>query len=161
MITSLPPSAVFVVELDGLLADSLYDQVEINGAADLQGTIDLSLGFTPTLGDSFMIVTTTGVLTSDLPRVVRVMHNSVLHSFLVHKNNNSIILEFAETGCVINKTFTAGAMLKGLFSASVDIISTDAEVIDVTVLSAPTVILNPEFTVPVGICFDIVQDGCN
>jgi len=43
-------------ELNGLTAGTEYDQLHITGAADLDGTVAIVLGFAPELGDSFQIM---------------------------------------------------------------------------------------------------------
>jgi hypothetical protein len=55
-------SGILEIDLFGTDPGSLYDQVFVNGLVDLNGddltggTLDLNLGFAPSLGDSFIIV---------------------------------------------------------------------------------------------------------
>jgi fibronectin-binding autotransporter adhesin len=48
----------YVAELEGLTAGTGYDQVDVNGTADLAGTLDVNSlnGFTVALGDSFILM---------------------------------------------------------------------------------------------------------
>ena len=51
-------TGVLNMEIGGLIAGTDFDQLDINGAATLDGTLNVSLisGFSPSLGDSFQIV---------------------------------------------------------------------------------------------------------
>lgn len=50
---------VFFEQIGGVTADSQYDQLFVNGAVSLDGQLEVSLinGFTPTVGDSFVLMT--------------------------------------------------------------------------------------------------------
>jgi hypothetical protein len=52
-------SAAYTVEIGGLVAGTDYDQIAISGAASLNGTLGIALinGFTPSLGQTFQIMT--------------------------------------------------------------------------------------------------------
>ena len=48
-------------ELDGTTAGTQYDQIEVNGSVDLGGaTLSLDLGYTPTAGDTYVIIENDG-----------------------------------------------------------------------------------------------------
>jgi hypothetical protein len=65
----------YVAELAGLTAGTGYDQVDVNGTADLAGKLDVSLlnGFTVALGDNFILMkydSETGTFSMvDLPKL--------------------------------------------------------------------------------------------
>jgi len=65
----------YVAELAGLTAGTGYDQVDVNGTANLDGTLDVSLinGFTVALGDNFILMkydSETGTFSMvDLPKL--------------------------------------------------------------------------------------------
>jgi hypothetical protein len=50
----------FVAELNGLTAGTQYDQLVVNGAVTLSGTLTASLGFGPAFGGGFMIIDNAG-----------------------------------------------------------------------------------------------------
>jgi hypothetical protein len=54
-------TGVLTIDLGGLTAGTQYDQLRVNGAARLDGTLQVNLigGFTPALNDSFQVVTST------------------------------------------------------------------------------------------------------
>ena len=49
------------VELNGLVPSSGYDQIAVQGAVTLDGTLAITRGFTPAIGDSFTIIDNDGV----------------------------------------------------------------------------------------------------
>jgi hypothetical protein len=65
----------YVAELAGLTAGTSYDQVDVNGTADLHGKLDVNLlnGFTVALGDNFILMkydSETGTFSMvDLPKL--------------------------------------------------------------------------------------------
>ncbi|MEJ6578628.1 MAG: PEP-CTERM sorting domain-containing protein [Akkermansiaceae bacterium] len=50
----------FLVELNGLIAATEHDQVDVTGTIDLAGGLQISLGFNPEIGDTFTIVDNQG-----------------------------------------------------------------------------------------------------
>ena len=54
---NLTSTDTIAFELDGLTVGSDHDQLNVTGTVDLAGTLDILLGFTPTAGDSFQIMT--------------------------------------------------------------------------------------------------------
>jgi hypothetical protein len=52
-------SGVVNIEIGGLTAGTLYDQLKVSAAANLDGTMNLRLfnGYVPNLGDTFDVVT--------------------------------------------------------------------------------------------------------
>ncbi len=60
-------TAVFEIDLGGLIGGSEYDQLAITGDAMLNGTLDVELvdGFMPEVGDSFVVMTTTGAVSDN------------------------------------------------------------------------------------------------
>ncbi|MFN3459389.1 MAG: autotransporter-associated beta strand repeat-containing protein [Oceanibaculum sp.] len=49
-------------ELDGTTAGTLYDQIDVTGTVDLGGaTLSLDIGYTPTAGDTYLIIENDGV----------------------------------------------------------------------------------------------------
>jgi uncharacterized protein YjdB len=60
---SFASSASFVVQLNGITAGALYDQLKVNGTVNLGGAglnISLGSGFTPTVGTPFVIIDNDG-----------------------------------------------------------------------------------------------------
>jgi autotransporter-associated beta strand protein len=54
---TLASDSTLSIELDGSTAGTGYDQLDVTGTVDVTGaTLSVSLGFTPTLGDSFVII---------------------------------------------------------------------------------------------------------
>jgi cyclophilin family peptidyl-prolyl cis-trans isomerase len=56
-------SGILAIDLGGTAAESQYDQVFVNGAAQLDGTLRVSLlnGFLPALGNSFTVLSAGGI----------------------------------------------------------------------------------------------------
>ncbi len=57
---SPPYDSRFVVKLNGTQAGTTYDQIQVNGTVNLGGNLILSLGYTPSLSDSFLILDNDG-----------------------------------------------------------------------------------------------------
>jgi hypothetical protein len=54
-------SGDLLIELDGLVAGTEFDQLLVMGNVSLAGDLTLDLGFAPTLGDMFTIIDNQGV----------------------------------------------------------------------------------------------------
>jgi len=64
-------SSILNIELDGLTQGDEYDVLAINGNADLDGDIQITLGFSPDINDEFTFATVSGAInTCNLPPTV-------------------------------------------------------------------------------------------
>ena len=93
------------IELGGTTVCTDYDQLQVTGNFTAAGTLNVSLvgGFTPTLGDEFIITTATGTLsgtfsTLNLP--------GSLSDWDVHYNAHDITLEYIGVPLVCTNTVT-------------------------------------------------------
>jgi len=61
-------SSSLEIEIGGLVSDDQYDVLAVTGTADLAGTLAISLidGFTPTAGQQFTVLTSSGITNSGL-----------------------------------------------------------------------------------------------
>jgi len=153
-------SAVLDIELDGLTQESEYDLIAVQGAADVNGSINLSLGFDPSIGDTFTILTSSSALSSTLPStIVATSPTNDVYTFDVQINTNTIVLEVL-TDCQDNRVLN-GVSVSGNYKAGLNITATNISVPSATVFSAPNVLLNADFTIPDGQIFEINQIGCD
>lgn len=86
--------AVIDIELDGLTQDSEYDLFAIDGNAEFNGDLVITLGFEPSVNDTFVIGTTTGTINScNLPTTVNSDYNSSTFEFEVDcVSGNQLVL---------------------------------------------------------------------
>jgi len=153
-------SAVLSIELNGLIQATDYDLITVQGASDVNGSIDVTLGFDPSIGDAFTILSSTDALTSTLPStIVATAPNNEQYTFSVHKNPNTIVLEVVKD-CTDNRELS-GVSISGNYSAGLNLIATNIDVSAGAVFSAPTVVLNENVTVPLGQLLEINQLGCD
>ena len=54
-------SGTLEVEIDGTIPCSQYDQISVGGTANLGGTLNVTLGFTPVSGNEFVIIDATAI----------------------------------------------------------------------------------------------------
>lgn len=89
-------SSVLDIEVNGTTQGTEYDLLSINGDANFNGTLHLSLGFTTAETDVFTVATTTGTITNcTINSIVTAVHENILYSYNVNcVNNNSLVLNF-------------------------------------------------------------------
>lgn len=63
-------ASTLAVELNGTTAGTQHDQVAVNGNANLAGTLDVSVGFSPVAGQQFTIMTATGAISGAFSSIV-------------------------------------------------------------------------------------------
>lgn len=87
-------SSILNIELDGLTQGSDYDLLAVNGNADLNGDIQISLGFNPGVNDEFIIATVSGSInTCNLPSIVMATFGGFDYEFGFNcGNNNELVL---------------------------------------------------------------------
>ncbi|APY07848.1 hypothetical protein BWZ20_05845 [Winogradskyella sp. J14-2] len=85
-------SAIFNIEIDGPNAGTEYDQIIVTNNADLNGDIQITLGYLPANDASFEIVSA-GTLTScSFPQQITANFNGMDYTFNVVCQNNSLYL---------------------------------------------------------------------
>lgn len=83
------------IELNGLTPSTEFDVIAINGDADFDGDIAVTLGFEASVNDEFVICTTAtnGINTCNFPASKTVNYNGFDYNFDVScRNNNEVIL---------------------------------------------------------------------
>ncbi|MFK7756279.1 MAG: beta strand repeat-containing protein [Flavobacteriales bacterium] len=93
-------SARLELDLNGLAPDTEHDLFQINGNAELNGGVDINLGFIPQIGDEFIVLTSTGDITAcNLPDTETVL--SGINNFIFTitcENDNQVVLELVAIG---------------------------------------------------------------
>lgn len=82
-----------------------------------------------------------------------------VYTFGVQVNANDIVLEVL-ADCIDERLFN-NEVVNGSYRAGLNITVMNVSVASATVLSTPTVLLDTNFSVPLGQTFDITQTGCN
>ena len=88
------------IELAGLNPGTEHDQLSISGNAVLNGTLNISLinGYVPAVGDSFIVLTTTGSVTDSFETV-----NVTQGLFVdVHNNSNNVVVVIDSVGTIVS-----------------------------------------------------------
>ncbi|MTE27153.1 T9SS type A sorting domain-containing protein [Winogradskyella ouciana] len=89
------------IELNGLNQGVDYDLLSINGDADLEGNLEIILGFSPSVNDEFVVLITQGaniINTCNLPASVTATHGGTNYEFdVVCRNNNELVLTVADS----------------------------------------------------------------
>ncbi|NRA91073.1 MAG: T9SS type A sorting domain-containing protein [Psychroserpens sp.] len=90
-------TSVFDIELNGTDQGVNYDLITIDGDADLEGTINVSLGFNPSINDEFVVLETDGagdtINTCNLPNLVSASFGGFEYDFdVICRNNNELVL---------------------------------------------------------------------
>jgi len=96
---SFQASSAFDVEIVGTIAGFQYDRLSVTGNATLAGTLNVSLGYSPALGDSFTILTTTGTVSgtfAGLPEGALIVFGS--DALQIHYTSNAVVLTVSCTG---------------------------------------------------------------
>src|SRR5204863_9513698 len=57
---NLEPGSIFRVRLNGTSPGLNYDQLKVNGTVTLGGTLEITLGYAPAVGDTFTIIDNDG-----------------------------------------------------------------------------------------------------
>ncbi|MEY8869507.1 T9SS type A sorting domain-containing protein, partial [Meridianimaribacter flavus] len=137
-------NSVLEMELNGLTPDTQHDVLAISGTNVIfEGTIDVTLGFDPTIGDTFTIATATGTITGqNLESPVNVTANGYNYSFSVsYPNDNSVVLTLDDRTLGLDEYANINAAIKVYPNPAKDVISLensgnfqllDAEIIDIT-----------------------------
>ncbi|WP_296380823.1 T9SS type A sorting domain-containing protein [Winogradskyella sp.] len=86
------PEADFIIEIDGPIVGTEYDQVVVTDDAKLEGTINVTLGYLPANDASFEILTAASISTCNLPAQVTANYNGTNYTFDVVCHNNSVYL---------------------------------------------------------------------
>ena len=85
-------SATFEIEIDGPNAGTQYDQVSVTETADLEGEINVTLGYLPANDASFEIVTAVDLSSCNFPAQIITSYNGTPYTFNVVCFNNSLYL---------------------------------------------------------------------
>ncbi len=95
---STTASSILNIELNGLIQGSEYDLLAINGDADLNGDIQITLGFSPDVNDEFIITTISGTITTcNLPITVVASFGGFDYEFdFICSNNDELVLTVSE-----------------------------------------------------------------
>jgi hypothetical protein len=91
-------SSILNIELNGLTQGSEYDLLAINGGADLDGTVQITLGFSPNVNDEFIIAMTSGTInTCNIPVTAMASFDGFNYGFDVAcRNNDELVLTVSE-----------------------------------------------------------------
>ncbi|MFK7756280.1 MAG: hypothetical protein AB8B53_05035 [Flavobacteriales bacterium] len=92
---NMEESAILEVELNGTAQSTEHDYLGISGDASLNGDVEIILGFTPEVGDQFIIAQTNGEITEcNLPTSKTIEFGGENYVFAVQcQNENQLILE--------------------------------------------------------------------
>ena len=104
-----------VVDLEGTTAGTEYDQLSVSGTAEVGGDIDVTLGFIPSVGNTFQILTASSVSSCEFPDTVFVSSLPYSAAFEVNCNASDVTLEVVEVDSTV--VFTGKAFLEGPFGA--------------------------------------------
>ncbi len=87
-------SSILDIELNGLIQSTEYDLLAIQGNAIMDGIVNVTLGFTPSINDEFIIATTTGSITScNLATPISTTFNGNTYTFdVICRNGNEVVL---------------------------------------------------------------------
>ena len=85
-------SAAFEIEIEGPNAGTQYDQVSVTETAELEGEINVSLGYLPANDASFEIIKSTEIINCNFPAQVTASYNGTPYTFNVLCFNNSVYL---------------------------------------------------------------------
>jgi hypothetical protein len=97
-------TSVLDIELNGLAQGTEYDVLAIQGNADFDGNVNVTLGFLPNINDEFIIATTTGTINSfNFPTTGSATFNSTHYEYTIsQRNNNEVVINI--TNAVVNVT---------------------------------------------------------
>ncbi|MEY8849507.1 beta strand repeat-containing protein [Psychroserpens sp. XS_ASV72] len=95
-------TSILEIELNGSDQGVNYDLITINGNANLDGSLDVTLGFNPSINDEFVVLTTqNSINTCNLPVSLTSSFGGFNYDFdVVCRNNNVLVLT------VINETLS-------------------------------------------------------
>lgn len=96
-------AATYDIEIDGLIASTEYDRLNITNNAILEGTINIALGFEPEVNDEFVIVTANAITQCNLPAQVISNFNGNDYTFNVICNPNNVTLQLIEISLGIDE----------------------------------------------------------
>ncbi len=87
-------NSVLDIELNGLIQDTEYDLLAIQGNASFNGDIQIALGFDAAVNDEFIVATTTGAISNcNLPLIQNAAFNGSQYEFSIEcRNNNELVL---------------------------------------------------------------------
>ena len=107
---STTTSSILNIELIGLTQGSEYDLLAINGDADLDGNIQITLGFSPNVNDEFIVATISETInTCNLPATAVASFGGFNYEFDVAcRNNDELVLT------VSNETLSVNEEAEGL-----------------------------------------------
>jgi len=89
-------TSILEIELDGLTPDTEHDVLAIDSNANLNGTLDVILGFAPQLDDEFVIITAGAVTECNLPAQVTTMYTNDTYTFDVVCNADNVTLRVSD-----------------------------------------------------------------
>ena len=91
-------TSVLDIELNGVTQGTQFDLLAIQGNAIFNGTVNVTLGFVPTLNSSFIVATTTGTITQcNLPTTISTVYNGFNYTFNVAcVTNNKVVLTLSQ-----------------------------------------------------------------
>ena len=125
-------SAQIAVDLNGLTPGTGHDVLAITGAAALNGSVSVNLGFAPAINDSFTVATTTGTISSCVASpTATATRNGLNYLFNVTcVDNNKLVLTVSEIEAVPptapDQVFCAGAIVNNLEADGQNILWYDA-----------------------------------
>ena len=97
------------VQLYGLTSNSQYDSLSIQGNAVMAGTVVPELYFDPEIGNTFIVATTSGVISScDLANTAYAIYNGQQYAFSVScQNDNKVVLTLTQKNTLSNESFAS------------------------------------------------------
>ncbi|HAI19703.1 MAG TPA: hypothetical protein DCM10_17760, partial [Xanthomarina gelatinilytica] len=98
-------NSVLEMELNGLTPDTQHDVLAISGTNVIfEGMVDVTLGFQPSIGDTFTIATVSGTIaTGNLVSPIYAEYDCLQYTFDVsYPNNDSVLLTVSDEADVHN-----------------------------------------------------------
>ena len=88
------PTSILNFELNGLTQETEYDLLAITGNADFEGDIQITLGFDASIGDEFVVATTTNTINNcNLPATATSVFDGFTYDFdITCRNNDELVL---------------------------------------------------------------------
>jgi hypothetical protein len=89
------------VTLNGTNAVSQYGQLNVSDGITLNGTLNVTLGFVPAVGQSFTILNNTGTLTGTFGNSVTAIYDGRTYFFRIDYSGDDVVLTRLVTGTVM------------------------------------------------------------
>jgi hypothetical protein len=105
------------IQLNGTTAGTNYDQLRVTGTATLAGTLNITLGFTPTIGQTFTILTASSLGGTQFTTVNGLSINGTEH-FTITYVAGGVVLKVV-SGAAAPASQTSNTLVTRLFPAPV------------------------------------------